>query len=279
MLIRLLTSCFVLVFSFKAFALCFVPESSNNNTLQCSSWNLVQMDKGSSHALLLTAPDSFSMKFEILNPFEDFENNLLDDKNLFTPLLPSQVTNVEIIKSFNIDKGQRSHSRLTSDEVQEIQQIRDWLLAHGKIEQYSLIHFFTQLPANESLDPLTDDRSGEIPWPLNNPANDQDQKIAKEKKRIFNLLCHKLKQKHTAYYTINNEFRTALVTVGDPQTQCIGRCGFGCPKKKTHPTQYTQECLNHDLCHRQTGENLGICSPHFWRAVDSYLFAPNCVIK
>lgn len=77
-----------------------------------------------------------------------------------------------------------------------------------------------------------------------------------------------------AYYNIEDLWFTQKVMVGTVETSCFGRCGYGCGRR--WKTTYTQECLDHDLCHRETGENLGICTPYFLKAMSGFLFAPSC---
>jgi hypothetical protein len=54
--------------------------------------------------------------------------------------------------------------------------------------------------------------------------------------------------------------------------QCLGRCGPGCGTVQ----RITRECLNHDLCRRETGLNQGPCGDEWLAAGDSLLFAPDC---
>jgi hypothetical protein len=59
--------------------------------------------------------------------------------------------------------------------------------------------------------------------------------------------------------------------VGDPATDCLGQCGGECNEGRWNE-RYTQECLNHDLCTRSTGDISapwdlgGPCSGEFWIA-------------
>ena len=58
---------------------------------------------------------------------------------------------------------------------------------------------------------------------------------------------------------------------------CIGRCDAGCAGVLGSSIQrFTQECFNHDLCRRYTGEQLGDCSDEFWAAAHGWSSAPNC---
>ena len=68
--------------------------------------------------------------------------------------------------------------------------------------------------------------------------------------------------------------------VGEPETQCRGRCGWGCAQNglQVRHNQYTQECFNHDACHWIHHEQLGVCADAFWAAAASYAFAPDCPI-
>ncbi len=69
----------------------------------------------------------------------------------------------------------------------------------------------------------------------------------------------------------------------DKSNDCMGRCGAGCkgtlrntPQNSTLVQRFTQQCLDHDLCTRETGEILGPCANEFSAAIDSFLFAPDC---
>ncbi len=67
---------------------------------------------------------------------------------------------------------------------------------------------------------------------------------------------------------------TKTTTVGSPQSGCYGRCGSQCGNGNER--RYTQECLNHDLCHRTLDRQLGPCKDEFWAAAPGFFSAPNC---
>lgn len=87
------------------------------------------------------------------------------------------------------------------------------------------------------------------------------------------MICDKVGKPHGATYSLDFLWVSKLVVVGDRKDKCIGRCGLGCG---LWGTTYTQQCLDHDLCHRDTGDNLGVCSGYFMKAVQGFLFGPNC---
>ena len=53
---------------------------------------------------------------------------------------------------------------------------------------------------------------------------------------------------------------------------CIGRCGLGCWGSPV----YTQECLNHDACVENEGEQFGACADEWRAAACGFVDAPNC---
>ena len=69
--------------------------------------------------------------------------------------------------------------------------------------------------------------------------------------------------------------------VGEPETMCRGRCGWGCAQDglQIRHNQYTQECFNHDACHWIHHKQMGVCADAFWAAAASYVFAPDCPIR
>lgn len=73
-----------------------------------------------------------------------------------------------------------------------------------------------------------------------------------------------------------------FAVVGDPVSDCLGRCGVACLQFEfggqflTPARAYTQGCFDHDLCAGFTGDSLGNCSDEFVIASDDYLLASNC---
>lgn len=99
--------------------------------------------------------------------------------------------------------------------------------------------------------------------------------------RRWTMICEFIGHPRVATYTLRDSARSTRSStwiVGDPESGCRGRCGFGCGQAipQWRSKQYTQECLNHDACHSETGAQLGVCASAFWSATASYLFAPNC---
>lgn len=96
-------------------------------------------------------------------------------------------------------------------------------------------------------------------------------------KPLWNMICNKIGKKIQGSYTVGEKTIKSSAIVGLKKDKCAGRCGTGCfqifQKKKS---QYTQECFNHDLCHRQHGSLMGECGDEFWAAADGYRNAPDC---
>ena len=118
------------------------------------------------------------------------------------------------------------------------------------------IKYLSKLPAHESLEPL-----------------EQASLKASRSQRGFTMICQSIgHQRRGKYINGQGKKKSKTVPVGFKKSDCYGRCGAGCGQSK----QYTQECLNHDICNRETGENLGVCSDEFWAASDGWFNAPNC---
>ena len=67
------------------------------------------------------------------------------------------------------------------------------------------------------------------------------------------------------------------VIVGDPASECWGRCGTTCfQRSQSRPRQYTDQCLAHDLCAGHFGGNFGNCKDEFEDAKYGYQFSSNC---
>jgi len=75
---------------------------------------------------------------------------------------------------------------------------------------------------------------------------------------------------------------TEFAIVGDPVSDCLGRCGIACLQFEyggqflTPARAYTQGCFDHDLCAGFTGDSLGNCTDEFLIASDDYLLGTNC---
>jgi hypothetical protein len=78
------------------------------------------------------------------------------------------------------------------------------------------------------------------------------------------------------------DLETEFAIVGDPVSDCLGRCGIACLQFEsggqflTPARAYTQGCFDHDLCAGFTGDSLGNCTDEFLIASDDYLLGPNC---
>jgi hypothetical protein len=101
--------------------------------------------------------------------------------------------------------------------------------------------------------------------------------IIDDRQSFHQSLCHKIGQSVQGIYIDQSGQRVVQSTIlGSPELGCPGRCGPQCGLDRINRSQYTQECLNHDLCRRTLGKYLGPCSREFWLAVHSFFFAPNC---
>jgi hypothetical protein len=100
-------------------------------------------------------------------------------------------------------------------------------------------------------------------------------KDEEQPKKGWTEICELIGKKNVGRYTDGAEQEiVGEAIVGDRTKRCFGRCGAGCVP--LHVGTYTQECFNHDLCHRTTGENWGICKDEFMLASDGYIHAPRC---
>jgi len=78
------------------------------------------------------------------------------------------------------------------------------------------------------------------------------------------------------------DLQSEFAIVGDPLSNCLGRCGIAClqfeygGQFQTPARAYTQGCFDHDLCARFTGDVLGNCWDEFLVASDDYLLGPDC---
>ena len=90
--------------------------------------------------------------------------------------------------------------------------------------------------------------------------------------RSYRSICRYIGKRRTAYFTVQGKKRRKRLRVGRKSSGCYGRCGQQCSGLQ----RYTQECLNHDACAYDQGENLGECSQEFWNASDGFFGAPEC---
>jgi len=110
-----------------------------------------------------------------------------------------------------------------------------------------------------------------------------DLQAAKEKGLIqpkaFTNICSQRGQVRIATYnSLFGSDYSSTRTVGNPASDCPGRCGTGCTQPlQENKRQYTSACFVHDLCTLRFGDNpVGDCSDEFVDAADGYLNAPNC---
>jgi hypothetical protein len=90
----------------------------------------------------------------------------------------------------------------------------------------------------------------------------------------------------TGTYTLGSRQVSTEVAVGpcyNEANECLGRCGRGCRSTSvagySNPDtvqRFTRDCLNHDLCVKRTGNNLGECKDELQAAADDFLSARDC---
>lgn len=184
--------------------------------------------------------------------------------------LELRVVNQKKLKQLLVTPSLRKQWQLSVQDYNEIQEAARFFQDNHLEKNYFLIEFFKNLPKGEALNPLVS-RSDEIPWPYTSPVF--KAQFWDDSGGGYTMLCEEVGTEWDAMYRVLDVDIIKTVIIGQPETDCYGRCGFGCGT----PT-YTQECLNHDACHRDTGENLGVCADYFWAAADGYLWAPPCDI-
>ncbi len=97
------------------------------------------------------------------------------------------------------------------------------------------------------------------------------------KKRNWTPICDQIGTLQEASFKANGENFTIQRIIGDPKSKCAGRCGTGCFQAMQKVNRrYTQECFNHDMCHRIVGTIFGECADEFWAAVNGYSSALSC---
>ncbi len=89
----------------------------------------------------------------------------------------------------------------------------------------------------------------------------------------FHDICNQMGQEVLASYTYKGKVIEKSIVVGS--NDCMGACGKDCWFKKT---RYTRECLNHDLCHRET-KDIVECQDELNKAIQTFKFATRCNLK
>lgn len=85
-------------------------------------------------------------------------------------------------------------------------------------------------------------------------------------------LCPYYGRSRTAYWDTSYN-KSATYTVGG-HGFCAGRCGAGC--NWWGDPQYSQDCLNHDVCADREGQQYGVCGDEWNAAADDFWFSPDC---
>ncbi|MCJ8276299.1 MAG: hypothetical protein MJK18_05625 [Bdellovibrionales bacterium] len=162
--------------------------------------------------------------------------------------------------AFNVNQA-RALTHLRPEEVKTIAQMKLWKEKFLSPTDLNALAFFKNIPALENLKDIVR----------------ASQTTQKKISRGFLSICSSIGKRKMGFYDVdgNETIFSKSEIVGDKETRCYGRCGPGC--NDDSPT-YTQECLNHDICHRETGENFGVCSDEWWSAAHGYLLAPLCWI-
>lgn len=73
-------------------------------------------------------------------------------------------------------------------------------------------------------------------------------------------LCENRSEWVYGSYNFLDDTRIVLAPVGNIATSCYGKCGSQCSDTTG---RYAMSCLNHDLCHRIEGSQLGECTDEF----------------
>lgn len=90
----------------------------------------------------------------------------------------------------------------------------------------------------------------------------------------FTSICESVGKRRNGYFSVlGHEIKKRALVGGE---ECVGKCGPLCGMNRNQG-KYTQECFNHDLCRRYTGENMGECEDEFWAAADGFVNAPTCL--
>ena len=104
-------------------------------------------------------------------------------------------------------------------------------------------------------------------------GRDLDFEVSAPQNRAWTSLCSQLGRSRQAFWDNDVQTRFKNFIVGGHGV-CKGRCGAGCPWFAD--PAYTQDCLNHDACAGEEGQQLGVCSDEWNAAADDFLFAPDC---
>lgn len=111
-------------------------------------------------------------------------------------------------------------------------------------------------------------------------AVDVDSRTAEKGQKAITSLCSQTGKNRAGTYDVGNRTFSETVKVGpcySASNECMGRCGPGCKAPPSATIQvFAQDCLNHDLCTRRTGNILGECADEWGAASDDFLIGPDC---
>jgi len=98
--------------------------------------------------------------------------------------------------------------------------------------------------------------------------------VSKSSIKRFSNICHLKGKEQMSSYTFKRKVFSESITVGQKSNGCMGLCGKNC-NNTLGKDIYTQECLDHDLCHRRTKSFLG-CFDELSKAVHGFFFGNTC---
>lgn len=97
--------------------------------------------------------------------------------------------------------------------------------------------------------------------------------ISEHSLKKFNNICHLKGKKHLGSYTYKKKRYEFETIVGSKDNGCMGMCGKDC--LSVGKPIYTQECFDHDLCHRKTKSFFG-CFDELVSAMHGFFFGTRC---
>ncbi len=102
--------------------------------------------------------------------------------------------------------------------------------------------------------------------------------VKKKNDEGWESLCDQIGNTRRGIYIIGDTYHIEEEEIGPCASgDCFGRCGPDCGLPPNPLVQrFTQECFNHDLCARATGEWFGPCTEEWSIAAPGFLFATDC---
>ncbi len=157
----------------------------------------------------------------------------------------------------------------------EVTGVDNWVAA-ALLTQLSPSHSEVEATLEHTLNLLTEAPPGLI-LAIDRDFDDEPQKGTK----TITSLCASTGKRVKATYTTETRTLSETLLVGpcyNAKNECIGRCGIGCGVLGSGLSQqFTQDCLNHDLCRLRTGANVTApCDDEFVSASDDFFVAADC---